>query len=61
MSFQSCPTAIVDAPAECVWTLLTQPSGSGEVFDLCGVRVDPPGPANIGQKIYAKAVHGFFL
>jgi hypothetical protein len=51
MSFASCPTAEVQAPVEVVWNLLTEPAGWGDVFDVRIERVDPPGPATVGQRI----------
>jgi hypothetical protein len=54
MSFESCPIAIVAAPAERLWTLLTNPSGWDDVFDLREIRANLPGSAAVGQTIYAK-------
>jgi hypothetical protein len=51
MPYASCPTAIVNAPAEGVWALLTDLAGWGHVFDVRINSVDPPGPAVAGQKI----------
>ena len=53
MTHTSCPTAIVDAPIELVWSLLTNPAGWGEFFDLRVTAVIPPGPAAIGQIVEA--------
>jgi hypothetical protein len=51
MSYASCPTAIVNAPIEVVWALLTDPAGWGHVFDVRIKSVEPPGPAVAGQEI----------
>jgi hypothetical protein len=51
MSYASCPTAIVHAPVEVVWSLLMDPAGWGHVFDLRIDSLDPPGPAVAGQEI----------
>ena len=51
MSYASCPTAVVNAPTDLVWTLLTQPAGWGDVFDVRITAVDPPCSAAAGQKI----------
>jgi hypothetical protein len=51
MSYASCPTAIVNAPVDIVWALLTDPAGWGHVFDVRINSVAPPGPAVAGQKI----------
>jgi Polyketide cyclase / dehydrase and lipid transport len=51
MSHASCPTAVVDAPVEVVWALLTHPAGWGHIFDVRIGGVNPPGPAVAGQEI----------
>jgi hypothetical protein len=51
MRYASCPTAIIEVPVDRVWTLLTAPAGWGDVFDMRLIRVDPPGPAAVGQVI----------
>jgi hypothetical protein len=51
MSYASCPTAVIDAPVEVVWALLTDPAGWGHVFDVRIRGVNPPGPAVAGQEI----------
>ena len=50
-SYASYPTAEVQAPVEVVWALLTDPAGWGSFFDVRIDRIDPPGPATIGQRI----------
>jgi len=51
----SCPTAIVKAPTEVVWQLLTEPSRWGEFFDVRRVTVTPPGTASVGQVVRAES------
>jgi hypothetical protein len=51
MPFASCPTAVVNAPAEVVWALLMDPAGWERVFDGRVAGIDPPGPAVVGQKV----------
>lgn len=52
MPEMSCPTALVNAPIDIVWRLLTEPTGWTEFFDIRVTRIDPPGPAVVGQRIY---------
>ncbi len=54
MAYVSCPTAVVHAPVGVVWALLMAPGGWGGVFDMRVTRVDPPGPAVVGQTIYGE-------
>jgi hypothetical protein len=51
----SCPTAVVNAPADIVWGLLTEPAGWGDFFDVRITRVQPTGPAAVGQRIYGES------
>jgi hypothetical protein len=60
MSYVSCPTAIVNAPVDLVWALLAAPAGWGEVFDLRILKVDPPGPAIVGQVVHGETGPGLF-
>lgn len=55
MAFVSCPTALVDAPAQVVWRLLTEPAGWSDFFDMRVVRVEPPGTALVGQRVYGES------
>jgi hypothetical protein len=50
MSLSVCPADTVRAPVERVWELLTQPADYGSVWDLTVERVEPEGPAVVGQK-----------
>lgn len=45
-----CPADRVQAPVELVWELLMRPSGYGHFWDLTVDRVEPDGPAAVGQK-----------
>lgn len=51
----SCPTAIVKAPIEVVWRLLTEPSRWDEFFDARRVTVTPRGTASVGQVVRAES------
>jgi hypothetical protein len=55
MTDVSCPTDIVNAPLAVVWALLTDPAGWANFFDIRIIRIDPPGPAAVGQRIYAES------
>ncbi|MHB8417138.1 MAG: SRPBCC family protein [Myxococcales bacterium] len=49
-SYASCPTAVVNAPVEVIWELLTEPIGWGTFYDIRVLSVDPPGKATVGQR-----------
>jgi hypothetical protein len=51
----TCPTDVVEAPIDTVWRLLTEPAGWGGFFDVRIARIDPPGPAQVGQRILAES------
>jgi hypothetical protein len=55
MNYASCPTGIVSAPVEFVWTLLTHPAGWGDFYDVRITAVDPAGPAVVGQTVFAES------
>lgn len=55
MTVSSCPTDLVDAPIETVWALLTEPAGWSSFYDLRVIRVEPPGPARVGQRIFGES------
>jgi hypothetical protein len=55
MTNKSCPTAVVNAPIDVVWKLLTEPAGWTEFFDIRVTRIDPPGPAVVGQRIHGES------
>jgi hypothetical protein len=50
-----CPTDVVEAPLEVIWRLLTNPASWDSFYDLRVQRVDPPGPATVGQRIHAES------
>jgi Polyketide cyclase / dehydrase and lipid transport len=54
VSHESCPTALVNAPVELVWSLLMAPGGWGNVFDIRVLTVDPPGRAVVGQLVHGE-------
>jgi hypothetical protein len=50
-----CPTALVNAPIDIIWTLLTEPAGWAGFFDIRISHIVPSGAAGVGQKIYAES------
>src|SRR5205823_7288384 len=46
-----CPSAVVDAPPERVWGLLTRPEGFDVWTDATLVAAEPEGPARAGQRL----------
>ena len=50
-TFTACPTALVEAPIEIVWGLLTNFAGWGTFYDIRVLSVEPPGPAAVGQRM----------
>ena len=55
MAYASCPTSIVNAPVETVWTLLTRPEGWGDFYDVRIASIEPPGAAMVGQTVFAES------
>jgi hypothetical protein len=55
MKYVSCPTGVVNAPVEVVWTLLTHPEGWGDFYNVRITAADPAGPAVVGQTVFAQA------
>ena len=55
MAYARCPTSIVNAPVEIVWTLLTRPEGWGAFYDVRVVSVEPSGLAVVGQTVFAES------
>src|SRR5438105_3998150 len=53
MSVNVCPTDRVQAPVEVVWELLMHPAGYGGFWQMTVERVEPEGPAAVGQRIFA--------
>lgn len=50
MSVNVCPTDKVQAPIDLVWKLLMYPGGYGRFLDMTVDRVEPDGPAAVGQR-----------
>jgi uncharacterized protein YndB with AHSA1/START domain len=55
MEYSSCPTALVNAPVQLVWQLLTDPAEWGRFYDLRVTKVEPPGLAAEGQKFHGES------
>ena len=55
VTYSNCPTAIINAPVEIVWTLLTRPAEWGDFYDLRVRSVEPAGAAAIGQIVVAES------
>jgi hypothetical protein len=55
MTYSSCPTSIVNAPVEIVWSLLTRPEEWGDFYDVRVSSVEPAGPAAVGQIVLAES------
>jgi uncharacterized protein YndB with AHSA1/START domain len=53
MAVNVCPADTVHAPVERVWALLMQPAGYGRFWDMTVERLEPEGPAVVGQKLFA--------
>jgi hypothetical protein len=53
MSVNVCPADRVQAPVEIVWDLLMHPTEYGQFWDMTVERVEPEGPASVGQRIFA--------
>ncbi len=56
MGLSVCPAALVAAPVEIVWELVSQTALYDEWWDARTERIVPEGPATPGQMIYAKTV-----
>lgn len=55
MAFSTCPIAVVKAPAERVWNLLSEPANYDQWWDAQTGAITPPGSAQPGQRIEAGA------
>ena len=55
MKYVSCPTGVVNAPVEVVWTLLTHPEGWDDFYNVRITAADPAGPAVVGQTVFAES------
>ena len=53
MAVNVCPADRVQAPVEVVWELLMHPAGYGGFWDMTVERVEPEGPAAVGQRFFA--------
>lgn len=51
MSLTVCPSDTVAAPVETVWEILTQPAYYSTWADAQLQKIEPPGPAVVGQTI----------
>ena len=54
MAFSTCPMAVVQAPAERVWDLLSEPANYALWWDPQTRAIAPAGPAQPGQRIEAE-------
>ncbi len=52
MGLTVCPTAVVAAPVELVWANLVQWERYPDWADVHAERIEPEGPAAVGQTIY---------
>ena len=53
MAFSTCPIAVVDAPAERVWDLLSEPANYAQWWNVPTRAITPEGSAQPGQRIEA--------
>jgi hypothetical protein len=56
MGLTVCPAAVVAAPVESVWELLSEPALRDEWWDARTRRLVPEGKASPGQMIYLKTL-----
>ncbi len=54
-AFTACPVTTAKAPLDAVWRLLSEPENFSIWWEAHTRRVDPPGPAQPGQMVYATA------
>src|SRR3974377_1947369 len=59
MTYSSCPTDLVTAPGNVVWSLLTVPRGGEKAFVVRIVEIRPGGPAAVAQTVYAESGPSF--
>ena len=55
MAVSVCPVATINAPAERVWRLLSEPANYALWWDAQTRSIVPAGPAAAGQRIYAQS------
>ena len=53
MAISTCPIAVVQASAERVWNLLSEPANYDQWWDAQTGAITPPGSAQAGQRIEA--------
>jgi Polyketide cyclase / dehydrase and lipid transport len=53
MMMSVCPAAVVAAPIEKVWQMLTHTDTYDRWWDARTERIEPPGLASVGQTLYA--------
>lgn len=53
MPLSVCPTTTVKAPLDSVWRMLSEPKNFSLWWEAHTQRIDPPGPAQAGQMVYA--------
>jgi ligand-binding SRPBCC domain-containing protein len=53
VAFSTCPIAVVHAPAERVWNLLSEPANYDQWWEAQTGAITPPGSAQPGQRIEA--------
>jgi uncharacterized protein YndB with AHSA1/START domain len=53
MGISVCPTAVVSAPVERVWEVVSDPTTYDAWWDARTVRIEPEGAATPGQVVYA--------
>jgi hypothetical protein len=51
----NCPTALIEAPVQRVWQLLTDPETWPSFYDLRVMRIEPPGLATAGQRVFGES------
>jgi hypothetical protein len=61
MTVNVCPADRVQAPVEIVWELLMHPAGYGGFWQMTVDRVEPEGPAAVGQRFFATLCPGMRL
>lgn len=55
MAINVCPIAVVNAPLERVWRMLSEPEQYATWWDARTLSIEPPGPARAGQVIQAQS------
>ena len=54
MALGTCPIAVVHAPVERLWNLLSEPANYDQWWEVETCSITPPGPAQPGQRIAAQ-------